>query len=145
LQDILKIAGGKKMVLKTVAERILPTHIPKAENAQDQSRYEQDRQKVEAGFWKKFNRVMRHIPFAEEALASFYCARVPQTPFHVRATLCAALAYFLLPFDIIPDVFIIAGFTDDAAVLMAALSRLGDAIQPSHREAAKAYLRKETQ
>jgi len=40
-----------------------------------------------------------------------------QTPRHVQATLLGAIAYFILPFDFIPDMLPVLGFTDDAAVL----------------------------
>src|SRR5690606_8335716 len=59
---------------------------------------------VDEGFWKKMVRVAGKIPFAEEAAAAWYCARDPETPMRVRATLLAALAYFVMPVDFIPDI-----------------------------------------
>ena len=44
----------------------------------------------------------------------------PATDRKVKLTLVAALAYFVMPFDIIPDILPIMGFTDDAAVITAA-------------------------
>ena len=39
----------------------------------------------------------------------------------VRGILLAALAYFVLPFDAIPDLLAVVGFSDDIAVLAAAM------------------------
>jgi uncharacterized membrane protein YkvA (DUF1232 family) len=54
----------------------------------------------------------------------------------------AALAYFVLPTDAIPDMIAGIGFTDDAAVLAAVLATLGRTLKPRHKEAAQALLEK---
>lgn len=95
---------------------------------------------VREGFWKKMTRVAGKIPFAEEAAAAWYCARDPETPMRVKATLLAALAYFVLPTDIIPDFIAAFGFTDDATVLMAAVGLVSSHMKPQHRKAARAAL-----
>lgn len=96
-----------------------------------------DRTRVERGFWRKLKAVARHIPFAEDAVAAYFCAFDPATPTRVRAILFAALAYFILPTDLIPDFLPVLGFTDDAAVLAAALQLVASHMQPEHREAAR--------
>ncbi|MEQ8328657.1 MAG: YkvA family protein [Parvibaculum sp.] len=95
---------------------------------------------VDDGFWKKMVRVAGRIPFAEEAAAAWYCARDPETPTRVRATLLAALAYFVMPVDFIPDIVAAFGFTDDATVLMAAIGLVSSYMKPRHREAARKAL-----
>ena len=55
-------------------------------------------------FWRKFRRVAARVPFAEDLLAAYYCAFDRNTPLQVKATLVAAIAYFVLPVDAIPDV-----------------------------------------
>lgn len=95
---------------------------------------------VREGFWKKMARVAGKIPFAEEAAAAWYCARDPETPLRVRATLLAALAYFVMPADFIPDFIAVFGFTDDATVLMAALGLVSSHMRPRHRVAARRAL-----
>lgn len=92
--------------------------------------------KVRTEFWAKFRRVAGMIPFAEDLAAAYYCALDPRTPLKVRGMLLGALAYFILPFDLVPDIILGFGFTDDAAVLAAALSTVARNIQPRHREAA---------
>ena len=91
-------------------------------------------------FWRKLKRGAAKLPFAEDLVAAFYCAFDAQTPRHVQAALLGALAYFVLPFDFVPDMLPILGFGDDAAVLVTALRMVSGHIRPEHREAAKAKL-----
>jgi uncharacterized membrane protein YkvA (DUF1232 family) len=95
---------------------------------------------VERDFWKKLRRGAGKIPFAEDAAAAYFCATDPKTPAKVRAILFAALAYFVMPFDIIPDFVAGIGFTDDAAVLAMAISIVAGQITPQHRARARAAL-----
>ena len=96
-----------------------------------------DKAYVRRGFWKKVRRFAATLPFAEDLLAAYYCAFDRQTPRHVQAALFGALAYFVLPFDVIPDMMPVLGFTDDAAVLATALKLVASHIRPEHRAAAK--------
>ena len=105
-------------------------------------RLAQDRESVRKRFWVKFKRVVIKLPFAEDLLAAYYCAFDKQTPRHVQATLLGALAYFILPFDFIPDMMPILGFTDDAAVLATAIRLVASHITPEHRDAARAALKR---
>ncbi|HEV7286112.1 MAG TPA: YkvA family protein [Kaistia sp.] len=95
---------------------------------------------VRRGFWKKFRTAARHIPFAEDVAAAYFCAFDSATPIRVRATLIGALAYFVLPVDAVPDFLVGIGFADDATVLMTALTLLRGHIKPAHYEAAKRVL-----
>ncbi|HEY9215283.1 MAG TPA: YkvA family protein [Ancylobacter sp.] len=99
-----------------------------------------DEHRVRAGFWRKLGSVASRVPFAEDAAAAYYCALDSRTPTRVRAMIFGALAYFLLPTDAVPDIFLGLGFTDDAAVLATALNMLAGHISPAHRTAAKAAL-----
>jgi len=93
--------------------------------------------KVRRGFWRAVGRIAAQIPFAEDVLTAYYCAFDRSTPTYVRIALLAALAYFIDPFDLIPDVLPIIGLTDDAAVLGAATKLVFDQIKPEHRDAAR--------
>jgi uncharacterized membrane protein YkvA (DUF1232 family) len=99
-----------------------------------------DEERVRRGFWVKAKRVAAGLPFAEDLLAAYYCAFDRETPRAVQAALLGALAYFVLPFDFIPDMMPILGFTDDAAVLAAAIKLVANHIRPEHREAARRAL-----
>jgi uncharacterized membrane protein YkvA (DUF1232 family) len=98
------------------------------------------RERVRRGFWSKVKRVAAQIPFAEDLLTAYYCAFDRETPREVQAALIGALAYFVLPFDIIPDIIPVLGYTDDAAVLAAAIRMVAQHIRPEHREAARRAL-----
>ncbi len=101
---------------------------------------ERDEATVRRGFWRKLGQFAAQIPFAEDLLTAYYCAFDRQTPLHVRGALLGALAYFVVPFDILPDVLPALGFTDDAAVLAGAIRLVMAHIQPEHREAASEAL-----
>ena len=101
-----------------------------------------DRESVRRRFWVKFKRVVAQLPFAEDLLSAYYCAFDRQTPRHVQAALLGALAYFILPFDFIPDMLPVLGYTDDAAVLATAIRLVAAHIMPEHREAARAALKR---
>ena len=90
--------------------------------------------------WRKLSKVAARIPFAEDLLAAYYCAFDRATPLQVKVTLIGALAYFVLPFDAIPDLLPVIGFTDDAAVLATAIKMVSSHMTPEHREAARARL-----
>ena len=105
-------------------------------------RLAKDRESVRRRFWIKFKRVMSQLPFAEDLLAAYYCAFDRQTPRQVQVALLGAIAYFILPFDFIPDMLPIFGFTDDAAVLATAIRLVASHITPEHHDAARAALKR---
>ena len=97
-------------------------------------------QRVAEGFWPKFRKVAAKIPFADDALSVWYCARDPATPKAAKGLMMAALAYFVLPTDALPDILGVIGFTDDAAVFAAMMAVVGKNLKPRHRAAAKGFL-----
>ena len=105
-------------------------------------RLAQDRDGVRRRFWIKFKQVVAKLPFAEDLLAAYYCAFDRETPRHVQVALLGALAYFILPFDFMPDMLPVLGFTDDAAVLATAIRMVASNITAEHREAARAALKR---
>ena len=103
----------------------------------DAGRFARDEEIVRRGFWKKARKVAARLPFAEDLLAAWYCAFDRDTPLQVKAALIGALAYFVLPFDAVPDVLPFLGFADDAAILATALRMVANHMRPEHREAAR--------
>ncbi|MAP94883.1 MAG: hypothetical protein CMK07_08030 [Ponticaulis sp.] len=89
----------------------------------------------------KLQKFAGKIPFADDLAASWYCANDPDTPLRVKGVLFAALAYFVLPSDLVPDFIAVLGFSDDATVLATALGVVGSHIQPRHRRAARRFLK----
>jgi uncharacterized membrane protein YkvA (DUF1232 family) len=100
-------------------------------------RTRRDEDTVRRGFWTKARSVAAQLPFVEDLLTAYYCAFDRETPLPVKASLLGALAYFVVPFDFMPDVMPVLGFADDAAVLATAIRMVAAHIQPAHREAAR--------
>lgn len=87
---------------------------------------------VEQDFWRKLLKLASQIPFAEDLAAAYFCTLDPLTPARAKGVLLAALAYFVIPFDAVPDFFAGLGFTDDAAVLAAAIRAVSLHLKPHH-------------
>jgi len=114
-----------------IGEILLPGD-EKAQNSQERQ--------VRAKFWPTLKRAVRYVPFSRDLVAAYYCAVDPKTPTRVRGILLAALGYFVLPIDVVPDVFAVVGFTDDIAVLATAFRMIQGHIADRHYEAADAAL-----
>ena len=99
--------------------------------------YARDDRYVERGFWAKARRLAGRVPFVLDLAAAWYCAMDRATPVHVKAILMGALAYFVVPADIVPDMVIGFGLADDATVLATAVSSVAGHIKPRHFEKAK--------
>jgi uncharacterized membrane protein YkvA (DUF1232 family) len=99
-----------------------------------------DTETVRRRFWAKARRFAAQLPFAEDLVTAYYCAFDRITPLQVKAALVGALAYFVLPYDFVPDLLPALGFADDAAVLAAALRMVAAHIRPEHRDAAREAL-----
>ena len=64
-------------------------------------------------FGKRAGRIV-----VERAVRLYYAAQDPSTPPWAKRAIYSALAYFVIPFDLIPDFIPGIGFTDDAATLL---------------------------
>ena len=93
--------------------------------------------KVRKSFWDTVKRATRQVPFMEDVVAAYYCAFDLETPHRVRGILLAALAYFVMPVDFVPDILAFVGFSDDVAVLTAALAAIRAHLKPAHYAAAR--------
>lgn len=101
-----------------------------------------DEARVRQGFWEKARSTLGKVPFTEDAVAAFHCATDSATPLPIRVTLFGALAYFILPIDALPDILLGLGYTDDAAVMIAAFTAAKTHITEAHRDRARAWLLK---
>ena len=88
---------------------------------------------------QKLRRNLGRIPFTDDAIAAYYCAMDPATPTKAKAIIFGALVYFITPTDVIPDI-LIPGFTDDAAILAAALGMVRGHMTDGHYRKARAFL-----
>jgi uncharacterized membrane protein YkvA (DUF1232 family) len=59
----------------------------------------------------------------------------------VKGMIGAALAYFALPVDAVPEALLLGlGFTDDAAVILATLRTVSNYVTDEHRDQAEGWL-----
>ena len=75
-----------------------------------------------AKYAEKLGRKMVYL-----ALLIYYAAMSDEMPYYQKMTLLGALAYLVMPVDLIPD-FLPGGYTDDFAALMAAYELVKDNI-----------------
>ena len=101
---------------------------------------EKKQERIRAKFWPTVKKALRTIPFMEEVVAAYFAMLDSQTPVRARLTLIGALAYFVLPFDLVPDIIFGVGFLDDASILAAAIASVRSSITDDHREAARQAL-----
>ncbi|PYB74061.1 YkvA family protein [Rhizobium wuzhouense] len=106
----------------------------------DEETQQKQEEKVRRRFWPTFRKAARQIPFSRDVAAAYYCAIDRETPLRVRGILLAALGYFVLPIDAVPDVLAVIGFTDDIAVLTTAFALINRHIKERHYEEADRVL-----
>ena len=89
----------------------------------------------EDSFWKKLKAMAGKagIKVVYVALLLYYMLVDQAVDLKSKVTIVAALGYFIFPFDILPDLIPVIGFTDDLSVLMFALSVVKGNINETHR------------
>ncbi len=70
------------------------------------------------------------------AFTLYYALQSPNCSTTDRAIILAALAYLILPIDLIPDFLPVVGLTDDAVVLAGAVTQVASQIDEGVREEA---------
>lgn len=93
-------------------------------------------------FWAKLKKfaVKAGHSVVYTALLLFYTLQKPELPKKARITILAALGYFILPVDLIPDFAVGIGFTDDLGALGVALIQVAMHIDDEVKKKAKAKL-----
>ena len=114
-------------------------------SAFDADKLQQDKKMVMREFGQKLRSNLGKIPFSDDVTAAFYCAMDGKSPAFVKAVLFGALAYFIMPADVIPDFIAGLGYTDDASVLMAAIATVKKHVKDEHKIKAKRFLEKEAE
>lgn len=74
----------------------------------------------------------------EQAYVMWYALHAPRTPVTAKLTIAGALAYWILPIDMLPDVLPAVGFTDDFTTIASAMTAVAASITPEIRAKAKA-------
>lgn len=86
-------------------------------------------------FWKKLKGFAGKagISVVYMALLLYYMLIDEAVDIKSKLTIVAGLGYFIFPFDLIPDVLPVIGFTDDLSVLTITLSIVRGKINDTHR------------
>jgi uncharacterized membrane protein YkvA (DUF1232 family) len=63
-------------------------------------------------------------------LLLYYVLKSPGIPLKKKASIAAALGYFILPLDFVPDLIPLIGFSDDLGILIFALVQISSSITP---------------
>jgi uncharacterized membrane protein YkvA (DUF1232 family) len=98
----------------------------------------------DASFWDKVKRYSKEagMKVVYPALLLQYMMKSDDVPLKVKLILSAALGYFILPIDFIPDFAPLLGFTDDLGVLLLIIRQMAVYITPEIRKQAREHLRK---
>lgn len=96
----------------------------------------------EKTFWRKMKNSIKKAgeEIAVMGIKSWLAMADSNTSVRHKAILGGALAYFVLPTDMVPDVLAGVGFTDDMAALTLAANSVGNAITEEHEEQAREKL-----
>ncbi len=96
----------------------------------------------ETTFWDKVKKVARKVGYEglEKALWLYYALQKPDLPAWAKATIVGALGYFVFPMDAIPDILPGIGYTDDIAVMAAAIAAVATHIDDEVKHKAQEKL-----
>lgn len=79
---------------------------------------------------EKLRSVRIGIRLVKHVLALFRYMKDAKIPWYRKSVVVAALAYFIMPLDVIPDMMPLIGYLDDFGVIAAVLGYLGKEIRP---------------
>ena len=80
---------------------------------------------VDENLWNKLEKSGKRISFAKDLLALYRYMKDPLVKWYRKAIVVAALIYFIVPIDTIPDMTPFFGYLDDLGVITALLKYLG--------------------
>lgn len=103
---------------------------------------EMEKHYSEEKFWTKLKKfaVKAGHSVVYTALLLYYTLQKPELPKKAKVTILAALGYFILPLDLIPDFAVGIGYTDDLGALGVALIQVAMYIDDDVKQKAKAKL-----
>jgi len=89
---------------------------------------------VDENLWSKLESTGKRISFAKDIIALYNYMKDPFVKWYRKAIVVAALIYFIVPLDTIPDLTPLFGYLDDLGVLTALLKYLGSELIPFYPE-----------
>ena len=92
---------------------------------QSEKQVEEKIEYVEDNLWGKLEKTGKRISFAKDILALYKYMRDPFVKWYRKSIVVAALIYFIMPIDTIPDLTPLFGYLDDLGVITALLKYLG--------------------
>lgn len=98
----------------------------------------------DASFWDKLKLYSKvaGMKVVYPALLLHYLMKSDEVPLRAKLILSAALGYFILPIDFIPDFAPLLGFTDDLGVLALILRQMAVYVTPEIKRQAREHVRK---
>ena len=98
----------------------------------------------DASFWDKLKRYSKvaGMKVVYPALLLHYLLKSNEVPLKTKLILSAALGYFILPVDFIPDFAPLLGFTDDVGVLLLILRQMAVYVTPEIKKLAREHVQK---
>jgi uncharacterized membrane protein YkvA (DUF1232 family) len=85
---------------------------------------------IEDKLWIKLEKFGNKISFAKDLMALYRYLLDNNVGWQRKAIVAAALIYFIVPIDTIPDLAPLFGYMDDLGVIMATLKFLGHELIP---------------
>ena len=85
---------------------------------------------IEDKLWIKLEKIGNKISFAKDLKALYRYLLDDKVGWQRKAIVAAALIYFIVPIDAIPDLAPLFGYMDDLGVIMATLKFLGHELIP---------------
>lgn len=89
---------------------------------------------VNENLWEKLEHSGKRISFAKDILALYNYMKDPLVRWYRKAIVVAALIYFIVPIDTIPDITPFFGYLDDIGVITALLKYLGSELMQYYPE-----------
>jgi uncharacterized membrane protein YkvA (DUF1232 family) len=111
----------------------------------DENNAENFRQQYsDASFWEKLKGYAKTagMKVVYAALLLQYMMKSNEVSLKTKLIISAALGYFILPFDFIPDFAPMLGFADDLGVLLLVLKQMASSVTPEIKSQAREQLHK---
>jgi len=89
---------------------------------------------IDENLWGKLEKSGKRVSFAKDILALYRYMKDPLVKWFRKAIVVAALIYFIVPIDTIPDITPLFGYLDDLGVITALLKYLGSELMGYYPE-----------